>query len=363
MGYALFQIPAGWLLDKIGIRRILGFSVMARAVFSTLTGVASSFPLLLGIRFIYGISEASQPAALMKSIATYFPEREQGTANSFVISVNALGPAIAIFISAAILEVVEWRTVFIVLGVPGIFTGLYIFVKFKDNPEKLPQTETQKEDPPLVQKDFYAVSTQKINYKHFLRKPILWQLALMFFFFDITFWGFVTWIPSYLLNERSFSLMDVGIYGALPYLLGTVTMIFGGYLSDRFRGKITWFFTTGTFMSGAGLYLMYQAPTDTMVIFYNCVAASFMFLAFGVFSGLQISAIPRHLMGIGASIVGAAGQFAGVISPAVMGYLIESTGNYGAAFMFIIVALLISGLISLTIRGESKKVEKQTSTI
>ncbi|MBR8644426.1 MFS transporter [[Brevibacterium] frigoritolerans] len=97
-----------------------------------------SYPLMLLIRFVFGLGEACLPGAAYKGIANYFPSKQRGTATGIQSTVNTLGPAIAA-IAAAIIGAFGWRTVFIVMGIPGIILGLYIWFKFKDNPKDHPK--------------------------------------------------------------------------------------------------------------------------------------------------------------------------------------------------------------------------------
>jgi nitrate/nitrite transporter NarK len=362
LGFAIFQVPCGLITERIGVRKIFSVTIAWRFIFSILTGVASSYPFLLVSRFLFGLGEACIPGAAIKSIATYFPRGERGTANAIKSTVNTLGPAIAIYVGAAVIQAYGWRTVFMAMGIPSILIGLIIWFRYKDEPSQHPKIN--KED--LFE---IGIGTNQgypkedgegnITYKQFLAKPILWQLSLIWFLFDLTFWGFTAWLPSYLINERGFSLMSTGIYGALPFIVGTVSMILGGYLSDRSGAKRKWVFIPNAFMGGLALYFMFYASSDMMLIFYQCVAAFFMFMALGAFVGWQINSIPVHIIAASSAIVNTAGQIAGVISPSVMGYLIQvSGGSYSSAFLFIIAAIIASGIVALTVQNKAVKVNQ-----
>jgi len=177
--------------------------------------------------------------------------------------------------------------------------------------------------------------------------------VLIWFLFDITFWGFVSWLPSYLMKSRGFSLLQTGIFGSLPFFVGTVGMLLGGYLSDRLKGSRKWLFIPNTVIASICLYMTYTVQSAETAVVYQCVSAFFMFVAFAAFWGLVIDAIPAAIMGSASGTVNFGGQVAGFISPFVMGYLIDmQQGSFDAAFMFLIAAALASVVVALTVKRQ-----------
>lgn len=352
VGYSVFQIPGGLLADKFGFRRILSIGITWWSIFTTITGMVLNYPTMLIVRCLFGLGEGCFPGASWKAIATYFPRNQRGTATAIQSTVNTLGPAFASIVAAAIISVYGWRKVFILLGTPGILIGAFIWFKFKDNPADHPKIT--KEELDEINQDFNDYEDKSIvSFKDFLVKPILWQMVLIWFLFDITFWGFISWLPTYLMKIRGFSLIKTGIYGALPYLVGTVSIILGGYLSDHTKGQRKWLFIPNALISGLCLYLTYKAPSTNMCIFYQCTAAFFMFLAQGAFWGLVVDSMPPSIAGASTGTVNLGGQIAGFISPFVMGYLIQiSNGSFDTAFIFIILAIVASAIVAFTVEQD-----------
>lgn len=354
-GYALFQIPGGMLADKFGPKRIMAFAIAWWSIFTSLTGMVFSYPILLLCRFVFGVGEGCFPGSSWKTIATYFPSRERATATAIQASVNTLGPAIASLVAASIIAAFGWRMVFIGLGIPGILISLLIFWYIKDNPlhhphiteaelRELDDSPAEKENKPKV----------NIQFKEFLKMRILWQMVLIWFLFDITFWGFVSWLPSYLMKVRGFSIIKTGILGSLPFFVGTVGMLIGGYLSDRFKGSRKWLFIPNTLIAAVFLYFTYSVTSADWAVVFQCISSLFMFLAFAAFWGLVIDAIPPEIMGASSGTVNFGGQVAGFISPFAMGYLIDANqGAFDMAFMFLIAAAVASVLVALTVSNKA----------
>jgi len=355
-GYALFQIPGGMLADKFGFRKVMALAIAWWSVFTSLTGFVASYPLMLFCRFVFGVGEGCFPAASWKAIATYFPRSERGRATSIQSSVNTLGPAVASLVAAGIIALYGWRTVFIVLGIPGLLIAIAIWIYFRDNPAEHPSM-TKEELAELAEDTVDVKANEKPNtgmsFKEFMKKPILWQMVLIWFLFDITFWGYVSWLPSYLMKVRGFSLIKTGITGSIPFFVGTVGTLVGGYLSDRTKGQRKWIYIPNALIASFFLYMTYTVPSANMAVVYQSVSAFFMFLAMAAFWGLVMDTIPPNIMGSSSGTVNFGGQVAGFISPFVMGYLIDkSGGSFDTAFIFLIIAMVASIFVALTVRKQ-----------
>ena len=354
-GYALFQIPGGMLADKFGSRKVMAVAITWWSIFTSLTGLMGSYPIMLLCRCVFGLGEACFPGASWKTIATYFPPKQRATATAIQSSVNTLGPAIASLVAAGIIAAYGWRSVFITLGFPGFLIALAIWLYIKDKPSEHPHmgsqelSELQAESAASTTKD--ATANPGITFKELLKTPILWQMVLIWFLFDITFWGFVSWLPSYLMKIRQFTLLQTGINGSIPFFVGTVGMLVGGYLSDRLKGQRKWVFIPNALIAGFLLYMTYSVESAQMAVVYQSISAFFMFIAFAAFWGLVIDAVPAHIMGSGSATVNFGGQVAGFISPFVMGYLIDrAKGSFNGAFIFLIIAIVASAVVALTVQ-------------
>lgn len=357
-GYALFQIPGGLLADKFGFRRMMAIGISWWSVFTALTGMMVSYPIMLVCRCLFGIGEGCFPGASWKAIATYFPPKQRATATAIQSTVNTLGPAVASLVAAGIISAFGWRMVFLCMSFPGILIALYAWKYVKDNPAEHGRM-TDEELAELKEGEAETVSNTvdkaAMSFKQFLKKPILWQMVLIWFLFDITFWGFISWLPSYLMKVRGFSLMKAGVTGAIPYLFGAVGTLAGGYLSDHVKGQRKWLYIPCALIAAGFLYLTYTVSSADMAVFYQCVSSFFMFLAMAAFWGLVMDAIPASIMGSSSSTVNFGGQVAGFISPFVMGYLIKvSNGSFDTSFVFIIAAMIASAVVTLIVGKETR---------
>ncbi len=361
IAYAGFQIPGGFLADKFGPRKVMALAIIWWSIFTSLTGVATSLTVLLIIRFLFGIGEGCFPASSWKAISTYFPSKVRGRATAIQSSVNTLGPALAAIIAAGIIQNFGWHNVFIFLGFPGLVVGFGIWYFIRDNPKEHPGITVQELEE-LAEEEAEEIkagvaTTEKVPFSTIVRTGALWQMAAIWFLFDITFWGFNSWLPSYLMEARGLSLTKTGFMAALPFLFGTVGTLTGGWASDKFKNGRTWIYAFASVVSAGFLYLTFSVDDLTPAMIFQCISAFFMFFAMGIFWGILMDAISKNIMGTASGIVNFGGQMAGVVSPPIMGYLIQSSGgNYANAFWFMIAALIASAFVTLTVK--SKKTEK-----
>lgn len=120
LGYALMQIPGGWLADRFNIVYVLIFAVVIWSIFTAFTGLAWSLTSLILIRFLFGLGEGAYPAASTKAIAIYYEKSQRTKAQSTMMSSNMLGSALAPILCAPLLLLFGWRSVFFIISVLGI---------------------------------------------------------------------------------------------------------------------------------------------------------------------------------------------------------------------------------------------------
>ena len=350
IGYALFQIPGGYLSDKFGPRKVMAFAIIWWSIFTFFTGLIYWLPLMLLVRFLFGAGEGCFPASSWKVIATYFPPHERGRATAIQSSVNTLGPAISVVVAVTIIEWLGWREVFVILSVPGLILGLLIYRYIRNHPaenrlisaDELHLLEADQQN----DKKNIEMQTRSFSLLAVLKMPILWKLSLIWFLFDITFWGFTTWLPSYLLEARGLSLSKTGIWAAIPFLFGALGTLVGGYFADKFQQQLKYLYGITALLSGAFLFLMYQVENLNAAIVFQCISALFMFIAFAIFWGMLMHLIPTAIMGKASSVVNFGGQVAGVVSPFIIGFLIDNaSGGYHHAFLFMVLSLIGSAVL------------------
>ena len=356
LGYALFQIPGGMLADKFGARKVMAIAVSWWSAFTAFTGMATSLLSMLIIRFLFGLGEASFPGGSWKTVSTWFPKKERATANSFMLSSNSLGPAIAPLFVVGIMAAFSWRSVFYFLFIPGMIVVALILYFVRNKPEDSNMISPE-ELKIINEKDPEECSANKLSFRDVVKLPGVWKIFFTFFAFDIVFWGFSSWIPTYLVNARGFKLVKMGIIASLPFFAGTIGTVAGGYFSDKyFVGKRRFVIIISLISTALCLILTYITPNEALAMTFLTFTGFFVCMAFGGIWALPMNILPSEVMGSSSRLINFAGQIAGFISPIAIGFLVQMAGgSFGIAFAFLVVACLISTSIAFTIH-EKKEV-------
>ncbi|WP_338470993.1 MFS transporter [Niallia sp. XMNu-256] len=344
MGYALMQIPGGWLADRFGSRKVIVAAVIAWSIFTALSGLAWSLTSLILIRFLFGIGEGGYPAASTKAIADYFPSDKRTKAQSTMMSSNAFGAALAPIICAPLLVAFGWRTVFLIVGLLGIVFVVWFILSTKKAGN-------------YANSDVAAKPSKK-EYKQLLRNSILWKVLLIFFFVNVTNWGLISWMPSYLMQGLGIDLKSVGLFSAIPTLFLTAGMIISGRIINKVGSKAKYGVITGIILTGASLYLMSLATGVYQVIMFQSIAYIFMSFVMSFVFTVPHRMMEEKVVGTAFGIINFGGQAAGIFSPMIMGALIAATGTYQAAFVFLTICCAVAAVIACFLPAVKKRQAK-----
>ncbi|KQL49799.1 MFS transporter [Brevibacillus choshinensis] len=350
-GYALMQIPGGWLTDKYGSKRVMIVALVMWSLFTALTGVAWSLASLLVIRFLFGIGESGFPAASSKAIAEYFPKAERAKAQSAMLSSNAFGAALAPLVAAPMMLWLGWRMMFVVIALIG-FVLVAVYAVFLRKPAH--KEEAQKKN-----------SGRSMSMKDLLQTPTMWKLVVAWFGLDVVLWGFASWLPSYLLKVRHLDLLQAGFVASLPFFAGGVAMILGGWLVDRyFVGREKNFVIMVEILGALFLYLMFTTQALQTAVIYQILSAFFLYAGFAGIWALPLKVLPTQVMGSATGMINFGGQVAGFVSPMVMGFLISAfNGSYDAAFWFLILSAVISIIACMTLGNAQRSLQMKVTGV
>lgn len=336
-GYSISQIPGGVLADKFGVRKVATLAMLWWSVFTAATGAAGNLTQMLIIRFVFGLGEGVFPACAFKSIAGWFPTKERATANAIMLASNSLGAALAPLAAVGILSLWGWRALFYILFVPGLVVSLLFWKFVLDRPD----------DEPALDRHTDA----RTNIFAAVREPNVLKLFLVLFTFDVANWGFTSWLPTYLVKARGFSLVEMGVTASLPFFAGTAGYIIGGLVSDKyFRDHRRMPIVVTQLISALLLYLMFMTDSLPVLIVCQTLAGFFLKAFFSAFWALPLNTVPKRLIGITGGFINMAGQIAAFLSPLAVGYLVGAAGGrFDLTFAFLIISLLVSCALVFTL--------------
>jgi sugar phosphate permease len=327
------------------------------SLFTAATGMVGGLVSLLAVRFLFGLGEGVFPAAVWKVIGQFFSKKDRGTANALVLSSVALGPAISLLLLSQMLPVLGWRVSFYVLGGAGALCVLAAWWQISDSPETHPRMS--REELAQFERDTRSEAANaeqtldKGSFTDLLRSPVIWALFFVALIYNLTMYGWLNWLPKYLMEVKGLSLAKTGLLGSLPFVLGGVGCMLAGYVSDRwFRGRRKWLVLGCQVVGGGCLYLFTRIEDPVQYMVAQCVAGFLLFMAAGAIWALPMILLPTRLMGAGAGFINTGGQIGGFLTNILIGYVIKWNDNNAAAgFQVMLGALVVAaGLVALGIR-------------
>jgi ACS family glucarate transporter-like MFS transporter len=249
IGYAAFQVPGGWLAERIGPRRLLTLGVLWWGVFTILTTVVPSKPagalvLLMGVRIALGAGEAVIYPASNQFIARWFPVRERGIANGWLFAGVGAGAGLTPPLLTWLVTHQGWRSSFWFSAVVGFVVGGIWYVISRDTPDEHPYISSQERS--LIREGLflnakaddkspaYGASSSRAPslWLNIVRSPSLWAITFSYFTYGWIAWIFFSWFYTYLAEVRHLDLKTSATYTMLPFIALTICCLLGGVVND-----------------------------------------------------------------------------------------------------------------------------------
>ncbi len=320
--YSVSLIGAGWLVDRIEVRWVYAAGFLLWSVATLSTAVVSSFAGLLCMRLLLGVGESVVYPSNARILVTVFSEERRGLANAVTDLGARLGPLIGTMCGALLVLKAGWRGLFLITGACAL-VWLVPWLTWA----------------PRVHAPAATAKAAGPGWGQLLRRRDVWGTFGGLCGANYAWYFLLSWLPSYLVRERHFSMSSVAIWGALPYLFMAVSQVNGGILADRWisRGASAVRVRRGIMVAGL-LMTAVLLPTVLLPRIEWAVAGLFVaFIAFGTYVS-NLWALTQTLAGPQAAgrwtgMQNACGNLAGVVSPILTGWLVTRTGHFGVAFV------------------------------
>lgn len=355
LAYSLFEVPSGWMGDVYGPRRVLTRIVVWWSAFTMLTAAAWSYRSLVVIRFLFGAGEAGAFPNMSRSFSRWFPTRERGRANGILFLGSRLGGALAPALALAIIHRWGWRASFVVFGVLGVVWAFAWDRWYRDDPSA--HREVGAEELAWIHQDIPQhtdATATVVPWRSLLRDPNLYAICAMYFGFGYGLYFYFTWLPTYLIQELGFSALQGGLLAGLPFLLAGGANVLGGWLTDALarrhglRVARCWFGSACFF--GCALLLVASMSVGERVAraVLLALALASADLALGACWSVCLD-VGRRYAGIVTGFMNTFGNLGGFLGPLVVGYLVQRTGSWSAAFYISAAVYAASALMWLAV--------------
>ncbi|GFE74654.1 MFS transporter [Novosphingobium sp. TCA1] len=346
--YGLIQIPAGWIVDRYGVKTPYTICFVLWCLATAVTGLISTLFALVLMRVIVGAAEAVVMPASYRWIRNNFKEGQSGTAVGIFAMGNKFGPAIGAPIAAWLITAYDWRVMFIATGVVGLVWLLpWMFLVKNDLPRR--------EDMAAIRRKASSVTFASI-----LSSPLVWGTLVVNFCYGYFTFFCMTWMPSYLVEERGLSLEKSGLFTFFSFAGIAIVAVIAGWLADKMiaRGGDPVFvrkaFVIAGFVGACTVLLGAKADSLNAALFWNVFSLSFLGLATANNLALcRLTLIPAPAVGLVTGVQQVATSLAGGVAASLSGWLLHVSGSYDLPMMVIFVFLVIGALTTwLVLRPE-----------
>ena len=330
--YALFEIPGGFLGDRLGARRVLLRIVLWWSAFTAATGWAWNFASLTVTRFLFGAGEAGCFPNLTKAFTIWFPHHERVRVQGLMWLSARWGGAFTPPLVYLVINRVSWRHAFEFFGGIGLVWAIFFYAWYRDHPRQN-RALNDAERRLLLPNDAMAPGHLHLPWREFLRAPQVWMLCAQYFCSSYGWYFYITWMPTYLRDARGLELRDSALLAILPLFMGGLGSMAGGFLAEPLARALGSVLRARRFLayigfSGAALLLVLSTRIHNPLL-------AMIIMGLASFSNdLVMPGSWGACMDVGARYAGTLsgamnmmGNLGGAVSPTVVGYILYWTGN------------------------------------
>lgn len=320
--YALLQIPAGWLVDRFGVKRPFAAGFLLWSVFSAAAALTGSFWELFVLRLLLGVGESVVTPAGMRWIRYHCAENQRGLAVGLYMAAAKLGPAIGAILATRLMVAYGWRPMFVILGLGSLAWLVPWLALVSDDDRKLERAG--------------STGAATVPFVRVLASPVIWGTVIGTFCYQYFVYFCMTWMPSYFVERRGLSLDSMGLYTMFSFTGMAVVATLAGWVADRMieRGgnpvRVRKGFTIAGFLVASTEVIGALSDSSSVALFFAVFSLSGLGLTTANYWALTQTLIPGAAVGRIVGIQNCAANLPGIAAPLLTGWLKQATGGYDA---------------------------------
>ena len=333
--YAALQIPAGWVVDRYGVKLPYSFSFAFWCLASAGTAMARSVPQLVTLRVVLGVGESVVAPASYRWIRFNFAEQERGLAVGLYMAGTKIGPAIGAPLAAWLITLYDWRLMFVLIGLGGIVWLIPWMLLVKEDGRKVQKTIQIKDD------------SQPIPFRKIMASPVVWGTIIASFCYMYFVYFCMTWMPAYFIEQRHLSLSRMGLYTFFSFGGMAAVAALAGWCADLMIGRggnpvtVRKWFTVAGFAIACTELIGGQTSSLNGALIFSIVSLSGLGLATANYWAITQTLIPPSAIGRVCGVQNCACSVAGIVAPILTGWLKQKTGRYEAPMQAIWLVLVL----------------------
>ena len=343
--YAVFQIPAGFIVDRIGIKRVYAGAFLLWSLASAAIAISRGLPDILFFRLLLGLAEAVGPIASLSFIRRNFTGAELGLPTAIYIAGQNVGPAIGALLGTVLLDRLGWRAMFAITGL-GALVWLPFWLWLAPGDRKPPVDASQPR--PRMGMPWSAT----------LASRAFWAMSLCIFLSSYYWFFLLTWVPTYLTTTRGFTTIEMGRVLSTPLFIMAVLNIIAGFVADRLVKRIGSVFRVRVFFAAAGylgagaVLLLLVLPGREAVLPILIVSVCSVGIGNSNYWAISQHTPPAGMVGRTIGYLNTLSQLAGAAAPLITGWILGPRKQFGVA-LFIAGVCPILAALCLIVAGEN----------
>jgi ACS family D-galactonate transporter-like MFS transporter len=352
--YAFMQVPGGMLADRFKPRIVVALATVFWGAFQAIAALATNWWVLLLTRLGLGASEAPIYPAGGKLNGIWMTQTERGRGATLLDGGAPLGAALgSMVITWLIASFDSWRMAFAIAGAGTVLCGLWAWHYIRNSPRQhasVNEAEARYIEQAHALEDAGAPTSSGGSWIAYFKFRSVWCMCLGWMFFNVTFYGLLTWMPTYLFNVHNLDIKSLGNTSFIIFFSGFVGELVGGWIGDRWRSSggapnlvYRTLFAIAAIMVTISIFLV--AYTSNAILVVVLLSSTLFFLRWcGMYWVIPAALAGREKAGFLGGCMNLGGNIAGITTPLIVGFIVQGTGSYFLALMYFAfagVALLI----------------------
>lgn len=354
ISYLALQIPGALMVEKFGARRVISACMISWGSLTILTSLVHTPLQLYVARFVLGAAEAGFFPGVIVYFSYWFIREDRAKATSNFMSAiplsSMLGSPLAGWIlGRAWFGVDGWRWLFVVEGMPAMVLGIAAYFYLTDRPADAGWLQPAQRDWLLrtLQEESPPGSARE-SFRDALRSPLIRLMAGLTFLAYMAQYTFVFWFPLLFKRMSGMTDLNVGLWGASPFLCSFALMQIDAWHSDR-TGERRWHAAIPLFLGAAGFSLLMTRPQAVPVLLAFFIMAGTATVYLPTFWAIPSEILSPGIVATAVGLINSVGSIAGFAGPYVFGYLQSVTGSLNASLGLTAACTLTAGLLLLRI--------------